>query len=103
MVNSPNEIYNEKNGRLLQSKRTFQDSQHVMSVIERIVAPIGRRIDESSPMVDARLPDGSRVNAIIPPLALKGPSLTIRKFSYTVYHSRSYSFWHTNRRNGKVS
>lgn len=85
MVNSPNEIYNEKNGRLLQSKRTFQDSQHVMSVIERIVAPIGRRIDESSPMVDARLPDGSRVNAIIPPLALKGPSLTIRKFSDTPF------------------
>jgi pilus assembly protein CpaF len=63
----------------------FTDNQHVMRVIERIVSPIGRRVDESSPMVDARLPDGSRVNAIIPPLALKGPSLTIRKFSDTPF------------------
>ncbi|SEM94276.1 pilus assembly protein CpaF [Mesobacillus persicus] len=81
MVNGPGEVYFEKNGRLLRSDATFQDDQHVLRVIEKIVAPIGRRVDESSPMVDARLPDGSRVNAIIPPLALKGPSLTIRKFS----------------------
>lgn len=81
MVNGPEEIYYEKNGKLLRSSITFRDAQHVMRVIERIVSPIGRRVDESSPMVDARLPDGSRVNAIIPPLALKGPSLTIRKFS----------------------
>jgi pilus assembly protein CpaF len=81
MVNSPGEIYYEKNGKLLRSDAVFQDDQHVLRVIEKIVSPIGRRVDESSPMVDARLPDGSRVNAIIPPLALKGPSLTIRKFS----------------------
>jgi pilus assembly protein CpaF len=81
MVNSPTEVYFEKDGKLLRSDTTFQDDQHVLRVIEKIVSPIGRRVDESSPMVDARLPDGSRVNAIIPPLALKGPSLTIRKFS----------------------
>ncbi|WP_242035257.1 CpaF family protein [Mesobacillus harenae] len=81
MVNGFQEIYYEKNGKILRSSITFHDDQHVLRVIEKIVAPIGRRVDESSPMVDARLPDGSRVNAIIPPLALKGPSLTIRKFS----------------------
>ncbi|MGJ7919177.1 CpaF family protein [Neobacillus sp. LXY-4] len=81
MVNGPNKVYFEKKGKLYQSNVTFRDDQHVIRVIEKIVAPIGRRVDESSPMVDARLPDGSRVNAIIPPLAIKGPSLTIRKFS----------------------
>jgi len=80
MVNSLDEIFYEKNGKLLKSPVTYTDSHAVMSTIERIVAPLGRRIDESSPMVDARLKDGSRVNAIIPPLALKGPCLTIRKF-----------------------
>ncbi|MEH6907469.1 CpaF family protein [Neobacillus drentensis] len=85
MVNSFDEIYYEKNGKILRSTINFVDNQHVMRVIERIVSPIGRRVDESSPMVDARLPDGSRVNAIIPPLALKGPSLTIRKFSDTPF------------------
>jgi pilus assembly protein CpaF len=85
MVNSFNEVYCEKNGKVFRSNIHFIDNQHVMRVIERIVAPIGRRVDESSPMVDARLPDGSRVNAIIPPLALKGPSLTIRKFSETPF------------------
>ncbi|PAE44387.1 CpaF family protein [Bacillus sp. 7884-1] len=85
MVNSHDEIYYEKNGKVYRSSVNFIDNQHVMRVIERIVSPIGRRIDESSPMVDARLPDGSRVNAIIPPLALKGPSLTIRKFSDTPF------------------
>ena len=85
MVNSYNEVYYEKNGKVYRSNVNFIDNQHVMRVIERIVSPIGRRIDESSPMVDARLPDGSRVNAIIPPLALKGPSLTIRKFSDTPF------------------
>jgi len=88
MVNSYNEIYYEKNGKILRSNVNFVDNQHVMRVIERIVSPIGRRVDESSPMVDARLPDGSRVNAIIPPLALKGPSLTIRKFSDTPFTIR---------------
>jgi pilus assembly protein CpaF len=81
MVNGPNQVYCERNGRLELTSIQFRDDEHVMSVIEKIVAPIGRRIDESSPMVDARLPDGSRVNAVIPPLALKGPTITIRKFA----------------------
>jgi pilus assembly protein CpaF len=81
MVNSPHMIYVERNGKLERSHVQFRDNDHVLRIIEKIVAPIGRRIDESSPMVDARLPDGSRVNAIIPPLALKGPCITIRKFS----------------------
>lgn len=81
MVNSPNQVYVERKGKLVLTDVRFRDDAHVMQVIEKIVAPIGRRIDESSPMVDARLPDGSRVNAIIPPLALKGPCITIRKFA----------------------
>ncbi|CAE6739209.1 ATPase, T2SS/T4P/T4SS family [Paraburkholderia domus] len=81
MVNCHNEIFIEQSGRLTRSPVIFTDDRAVLGAIERIVAPIGRRIDESSPMVDARLADGSRVNAVIPPLALKGPSLTIRKFS----------------------
>lgn len=81
MVNRHDEIFVESRGRLVRHPMVFSSNQAVMAVIERIVAPIGRRIDESCPMVDARLRDGSRVNAIIPPLALKGPSLTIRKFS----------------------
>ncbi len=81
MVNGPKVIYVEKSGRLTLSERTFKDERHLRTVIERIVAPLGRRIDESSPMVDARLADGSRVNAIIEPLALDGSSITIRRFS----------------------
>ncbi|RMG57042.1 MAG: CpaF family protein [Gammaproteobacteria bacterium] len=81
MVNAHDDIYIEKDGRLQKSDVTFSSDNAVMSAIERIVSPLGRRIDESSPMVDARLKDGSRVNAIIPPLALRGPTLTIRKFS----------------------
>ena len=81
MVNRFDEIYVERSGRLAQHPLSFTGDRAVMGVIERIVAPLGRRIDESSPMVDARLKDGSRVNAIIPPLALKGPCLTIRKFA----------------------
>ena len=81
MVNAFNDIYIERGGKLQRSDVTFSSNDAVMSAIERIVAPLGRRIDESSPMVDARLKDGSRVNAIIPPLALRGPCLTIRKFS----------------------
>lgn len=80
MVNGPYQIYVEKKGKLILSDQYFRDDEHVLQVIEKIVAPLGRRIDESSPMVDARLPDGSRVNAIIPPLSLIGPSITIRKF-----------------------
>ena len=80
MVNARDEIFYEEDGQLKKSTITFSSDRSVISAIERIVAPLGRRIDESSPMVDARLKDGSRVNAIIPPLALKGPSITIRKF-----------------------
>ncbi len=81
MVNGPRQVYVERHGRLELSGVTFRDDEHVLHVIEKIVAPLGRRIDESMPMVDARLPDGSRVNAIIPPLALGGPTITIRKFA----------------------
>jgi pilus assembly protein CpaF len=81
MVNGPERVYFERGGQLYLSDRVFRDDGHVMRIIERIVAPLNRRIDEASPMVDARLPDGSRVNAIIPPLAVDGPSITIRKFS----------------------
>ncbi len=81
MVNGPNQVYIERQGKLEKTDICFRDDSHVLHIIEKIVSPIGRRIDESMPMVDARLPDGSRVNAIIPPLALTGPTITIRKFS----------------------
>jgi len=80
MVNGPKQIYIEKRGKLIKTDVTFSNDEHVLRIIDRIVAPLGRRVDESSPMVDARLPDGSRVNAIIRPLALNGPTITIRKF-----------------------
>ena len=85
MVNGPQQVYIEREGRLELTNVTFQNDEHVMKIIQRIIAPIGRRVDESSPMVDARLADGSRVNAIIPPLSLVGPVITIRKFSATPY------------------
>jgi pilus assembly protein CpaF len=85
MVNGPRHVYVERFGKIELTDRLFLDNGHIMRVIDRIVAPLGRRIDESSPMVDARLPDGSRVNAIIPPLAIKGPTLTIRKFAKVPY------------------
>jgi pilus assembly protein CpaF len=81
MVNGPYQIYVERKGKLELSHQRFRDNNHVMQVIERIVAPLGRRVDEKSPMVDGRLRDGSRFNAIIPPLALSGPTMTIRKFA----------------------
>jgi len=84
LVNGPRQIYIERNGMLMLSDSKFRDSAHVMHVIDRIVAPLGRRVDESSPMVNGRLPDGSRVNVIIPPLALNGPCLSIRKFARNV-------------------
>tara|TARA_R110000850_G_scaffold80265_28_gene172589 strand:- start:4914 stop:6581 length:1668 start_codon:yes stop_codon:yes gene_type:complete len=80
MVNAADEIFYEKQGKTYQSSVSFTDDRAVLSAIERIVTPLGRRIDESSPTVDARLKDGSRVNAVIPPIALKGPCITIRKF-----------------------
>lgn len=85
MVNGPKKIYIENQGKLKMSDCKFKDDAHLLHVIKKIVSPLGRRIDESSPMVDARLPNGSRVNAIIPPLAIDGPSLTIRKFAADPY------------------
>ncbi len=85
MVNGPDRIYVERSGRLEATSSNFVDDAHLLRIIDKIVSQIGRRIDESSPMVDARLPDGSRVNAIIPPLSLRGPVLTIRKFSRDPY------------------
>src|SRR5688572_12240264 len=81
MVNGPKNIYIERKGKIHRVPITFESNDHVMRIIDRIVAPLGRRIDESSPYVDARLQDGSRVNAVIPPISLVGPVLTIRKFS----------------------
>jgi pilus assembly protein CpaF len=85
MVNGPDAIYIERKGKIEHTRAAFLDGAHLMRIIDKIVSTVGRRVDESSPMVDARLPDGSRVNAIIPPLALKGPTLTIRKFSRDPY------------------
>lgn len=81
MVNGAKQIFIERKGKLVISDVTFYDNDQLLNVIDRIVSPLGRHIDEANPMVDARLPDGSRVNAVIPPLSLKGPLLTIRKFS----------------------
>src|SRR4051812_18119667 len=85
MVNAFDRIYVERSGKIEGTKVAFVDNAHLLRIIDKIVSQVGRRVDESSPMVDARLPDGSRVNAIIPPLALKGPTLTIRKFSRDPY------------------
>lgn len=81
MVNGPEQIFVEQSGKIFLSEAKFLNDDHVRRIIDRIISPLGRRCDETSPMVDARLPDGSRVNAIIPPLCLNGPTLTIRKFS----------------------
>jgi pilus assembly protein CpaF len=81
MVNGAKQIYIERSGKIFREPASFESDDHLMRIIDRIVAPLGRRIDESSPYVDARLPDGSRVNAVIPPISLVGPVLTIRKFS----------------------
>jgi len=81
MVNGPKSVYIEKKGILQKSQVVFDDDNHVLQIIDRIILPLGRRIDADSPTVDARLPDGSRVNAVIPPVAIDGPSITIRKFS----------------------
>src|SRR5205085_2487628 len=80
LINTANAIYIERRGVLEKTSLTFQDNRHLMHIIDKIVSGVGRRIDESSPMVDARLPDGPRVNAIIPPLAIDGPSMSIRRF-----------------------
>jgi pilus assembly protein CpaF len=80
LVNGPSKIYVERRGKLEKTDVKFRDNEHLLQIIDRIVSKVGRRVDETSPMVDARLPDGSRVNAIIPPLALDGPSMSIRRF-----------------------
>lgn len=80
MINGPKNVYVEKSGQLVKTPVNFRDDKHLLQIIDRIVSRVGRRVDEICPMVDARLPDGSRVNAIIPPLALDGPSVTIRRF-----------------------
>jgi pilus assembly protein CpaF len=85
MVNGPNQVFIERAGKLYKTDIRFRDDAHVMRIIDKIVSEVGRRVDESQPYVDARLPDGSRVNAIIPPLALNGPCLTVRKFSREPY------------------
>jgi pilus assembly protein CpaF len=85
MVNGPDSVYVERHGKVERTRVTFENDAHLMRIIDRIVAPLGRRVDESSPMVDARLPTGYRVNVIIPPLSLCGPMLTIRKFATTPF------------------
>src|SRR5207245_8608812 len=85
MVNGPESVYVERAGRIERTTASFVDETHLRRIIDKIVGQVGRRIDESTPMVDARLPDGSRVNAVIHPLAIGGPFLTIRKFSTDPY------------------
>src|SRR6266513_4343875 len=85
MVNAHDRIYVERLGKIERTPIAFADNSHLLRIIDKIVSQVGRRVDEASPMVDARLPDGSRVNAIIPPLSLRGPTLTIRKFSRNPY------------------
>ena len=85
MVNGHQTVYVERYGKIEKTNIVFEDNEHLMRIIDRIVAPLGRRVDEASPMVDARLPSGYRVNATIPPLSLDGPLLTIRKFAQTPY------------------
>jgi pilus assembly protein CpaF len=80
LINGPYKIYVERRGKLEKTDVKFRDNEHLLQIIDRIVSKVGRRVDETSPMVDARLPDGSRVNAIIPPLAVDGPLVSIRRF-----------------------
>src|SRR5438128_1435546 len=79
-ISGPHNIFIERRGKLEKTDVKFRDNDHLLQIIDRIVSKVGRRVDETSPMVDARLPDGSRVNAIIPPLALDGPTVSIRRF-----------------------
>jgi pilus assembly protein CpaF len=81
MVNGPKDVYVERGGKLILTNRVFRDDEHVLRIIDKIVTPLGRSVNEATPMVDARLPDGSRVNAVVPPISFRGPTLTIRKFS----------------------
>jgi pilus assembly protein CpaF len=95
MVNRPDEVYVERFGKIELTSVTFEDEAHIRRIIDRIVSPIGRRVDESSPMVDARLPNGFRVNATIPPLSLEGPVLTIRKFAARPFTAQDLIANHT--------
>src|SRR5919201_1755299 len=95
MVNGPYRVYIERKGKAMLSEVTFASDEHVMRIIERILAPIGRRVDETKPLEDARLPDGSRVNVVIPPLALNGPCITIRKFPKYRISPADYVKWGT--------
>ena len=95
MVNGPHRVYVERKGKSMLSEVTFQNDEHCMRIVERILAPIGRRVDESKPLEDARLPDGSRVNIVIPPLALNGPVITIRKFPKYRIAPADYVKWGT--------
>ena len=90
LVNGPSQVYVERRGRLMETDITFRSNADLMRIVDRIVTPLGRRVDESSPMVDARLPDGSRVNIIIPPLCLNGPTISIRKFAKGVFTEADY-------------
>ena len=90
LVNGPNNVYVERAGRLESTDVRFRDTEELTRIIDRIVSPLGRRVDESSPMVDARLPDGSRVNVIIPPLSLVGPCISIRKFTRAAYSMEDF-------------
>ena len=85
MINGPYMVFVERQGKLERTEYIFEDTGHLMNIIDKIIAPIGRRVDESSPMVDARLPDGSRVNIIVPPVALSGPTITIRRFRAKIF------------------
>jgi pilus assembly protein CpaF len=95
LVNGPSEVFIEKHGKLQKSDVTFKNEEHVRHIIDRVVAPLGRRIDESSPMVDARLPDGSRVNAVIPPISLNGTLISIRKFKNTPFEMEDLMNYNT--------
>lgn len=88
MVNAPGEVYVERDGRIQRTPVRFRDQAHVLQVVERILAPLGRRVDESSPMVDARLPSGARVNVVVPPVSVRGVAVTIRKFAPDAYRMR---------------
>jgi pilus assembly protein CpaF len=103
LVNDKDHVFVEKGGLLTRVDCSFRDDRHMLQIIDRIVSRVGRRVDESSPMVDARLPDGSRVNAIIPPLALDGPSMTIRRFGGGPARPPSLTFFRAISRRGNAS
>ena len=90
MVNGPQQVYVERKGKLELTDVRFRDNAHVMNIAQRIVTRVGRRVDETCPIADARLPDGSRVNIIAPPLAIDGCSISIRKFSKKTHHARRH-------------